>query len=97
VPLGRITYRRDAPFDQVWGDTGPTVGPVTLPGTSPRLDVRLDVWEDDPWRHEVVTTAVFRDLMLSDDVDGMDYYEAVVPVGGGRDVFRVSLNGVRLR
>ncbi len=24
----------------------------------------------------------------------MDYYEAVVPVAGGRDVFRISLNGV---
>jgi hypothetical protein len=42
----------------------------------------------------VVATAVFRDVMLSDDLDGMDYYEAVVPVAGGRDVFRISLNGV---
>jgi hypothetical protein len=32
--------------------------------------------------------------MLSDDLDGMDYYEAAVPVRGGRDVFRISLNGV---
>lgn len=64
----------------------------------PRLDVRLDVWESDPWRHEPVTTAVFADLMLSDDLDGMDYYEAVVPLSGGRrHVFRISLNGVTSR
>lgn len=94
-PAGRIDLRRDAPFVADWGDAGPTVGPVPLPGTSPRIDVRLDVWEHDPWRHEVVTTAVLRDLMLSDDLDGMDYYETVVPLSDGRHhVFRVSLNGV---
>jgi hypothetical protein len=42
----------------------------------------------------VVATAVFFDVMLSDDLDGMDYYEAAVPVPGGRHVFRISLNGV---
>ncbi len=94
-PAGRIGFERDAPFTQDWGDRGPTVGPVHLPGTSPRLDVRIDVWEHDPWRSEVVTTAVFTDLMLSDDLDGMDYYEATVPLSGGRrHVFRISLNGV---
>jgi hypothetical protein len=94
-PAGQINFERDAPFVQDWGDRGPTVGPVHLPGTSPRVDVRLDVWEHDPWRQEVVTTAVFTDLMLSDDLDGMDYYEAVVPLSGGRrHVFRISLNGV---
>jgi hypothetical protein len=98
VTLGGITYQRDAPFDQNWGDAGPIVGPLTLPGTSPRLDVRLDVWEHDSWRHEVVTTAVFRDVMLSDDLDGMDYYEVVVPLAQGRrHVFRISLNGVSSR
>jgi hypothetical protein len=98
VHAGRIQYRRDAPFTQDWGDDGPTVGPVDLPGTSPRLDVRLDVWEHDSWRHEVVTTAVFYDLMLSDDLDGMDYYEVVVPLDEGRrHVFRISLNGVSSR
>lgn len=36
--------------------------------------------------------------MLSDDLDGMDYYEAVVPLSGGRrHVFRISLNGVTSR
>ncbi|MGH9001618.1 MAG: esterase/lipase family protein [Acidimicrobiia bacterium] len=97
-PVGEIDFERDAPFTQDWGDRGPTAGPVTLPGTSPRVDVRLDVWEHDPWRQEVVTTAVFTDLMLSDDRDGMDYYEAVVPLSGGRrHVFRISLNGVSSR
>ena len=95
VPLGEISYERDAPFTQNWGDGGPSVGPVRLPGTTPRLDVRLDVSEADPWGRQVVSTAVFRDLMLSDDRDGMDYYEASVPLSGGRrDVFRISLNGV---
>jgi hypothetical protein len=98
VPVGEVAYRRDAPFTQNWGDVGPTVGPVQLPGTSPRLDVRLDVSESDPWGRQVVATAVFRDVMLSDDRDGMDYYEAVVPLSGGRrDVFRISLNGVSSR
>ena len=95
VPAGEIAYERDAPFTQHWGNNGPTVGPVTLPGTSPRIDVRLDLTEADPWGRQVVATAVFRDVMLSDDLDGMDYYEAVVPLAGGhRDVFRISLNGV---
>jgi hypothetical protein len=94
VPLGDIAYRRDAPFTQQWGDGGPTVGPIRLPGTSPRIDVRLDVSESDPWGRQVVATAIFRDVMLSDDLDGMDYYEAVVPVRGGSDMFRISLNGV---
>ena len=95
VPLGEIAYKRDAPFTQNWADGGPTVGPVDLPGTSPRLDVRVDVSEADPWGRQVVATAVFRDVMLSDDLDGMDYYETSVPLyGGHRDVFRISLNGV---
>ena len=51
--------------------------------------------EKDPWARQVVSTAVFRDVMFSDDLDGMDYYEAVVPLSGNRrDVFRISLNGV---
>jgi len=98
VPLGEIAYERDAPFTQHWGDAGPTVGPLTLPGTSPRLDVRLDLTEADPWGRQIVATAVFRDVMLSDDLDGMDYYEAVIPLSGHRrDVFRISLNGVSSR
>ena len=94
LPLGEIAYRRDAPFTQNWGDAGPTAGPIRLPGTSPRVDVRLDVTEADPWGRQVIATAVFRDVMLSDDLDGMDYYEAAVPVAGGTDRFRISLNGV---
>lgn len=98
VPLGEIAYERDAPFTQHWGDSGPTLGPVELPGTSPRVDVRVDVTEKDPWARQVVATAVFRDVMLSDDLDGMDYYEAAVPLSGNRrHVFRISLNGVSSR
>ena len=95
VPAGEIAFRHDAPFTQNWGDAGLTARPVALPGTSARLDVRVDVSEADPWGRQVIATAVFRDVMLSDDLDGMDYYEAVIPLPGGhRDVFRVSLNGV---
>jgi hypothetical protein len=98
VPLGEIAFERDAPFRQNWSNAGPTVGPVALPGTSPRIDVRLDMTEADPWGRQVVATAIFRDVMLSDDLDGMDYYEAVVPLSGGRrHVFRISLNGVSSR
>lgn len=98
VPLGEIAYRRDAPFTQNWSNAGPTVGPLALPGTSPRVDVRLDMSEADPWGRQVVATAVFRDVMLSDDLDGMDYYDAAVPLSGGRrHVFRISLNGVTSR
>jgi triacylglycerol lipase len=98
VPAGEIAYERDAPFTQQWGDSGPAVGPVRLPGTSPRVDVRIDVTEKDPWARQVVATAVFRDVMLSDDLDGMDYYEAAVPLSGNRrHVFRISLNGVSSR
>jgi hypothetical protein len=97
VPVGEIAYERDGPFTQNWGDAGPTVGPIELPGTSPRIDIRIDLSEADPWGRQVVATAVLRDVMLSEDGDGMNYYEAVVPVAGGSDVFRVSLNGVRRR
>src|ERR1044072_6640999 len=94
VALGEIAYRRDAPFTQQWGDSGPTVGPIRLPGTSPRIDVRVDVSEADPWGRQVIATAVLRDVMLSDDLDRMGYHQAVVPVRGEQDVVRISLNGV---
>jgi alpha/beta hydrolase family protein len=98
VPLGEIAYRRDAPFTQNWSNRGPTVGPLALPGTSPRIDVRLDMSEADSWGRQVVATAVFHDVMLSDDLDGMDYYEADAPLPGGhRHVFRISLNGATSR
>ena len=67
-----------------------------MPGTKPGFDVKLVVWEHD-WLigREPVATVYFTDLMLSDDLDGMDYYEASAPdAGGGTDTFRISLNGV---
>lgn len=98
VPAGRIGYHRDPPFTQDWGDSGPTVTPFHLPGTSPRLDVRVDLVEHDPWGDQVVASAVFGDVMLSEDLDGMDYYEATVPLGGGKNHrFRISVNGVTAR
>ena len=91
-----LSYRRDAPFDKDWGDDGPLTTAIAVPGTSPRLDVKLVVWEHD-WfiGREPVATVYFTDLMLSDDLDGMDYYEASAPdAAGGTDTFRISLNGV---
>ncbi len=91
-----LSYRHDAPFDVDWGDDGPTTAPVELPGTSPRVDVKLVVWEHD-WfvGPEPVATVYFTDLVQSDDLDGMAYYEATAPdADGATDTFRISLNGV---
>lgn len=94
-----LSDRRDAPFSKDWGDDGPSTAAVPLPGTSPRIDVKLVVWEDDWfWGREPVSTVYFTDLMLSDDLDGMAYYEASAPdADGGIDTFRISLNGVSSR
>lgn len=90
-----IAYDRDGPFTQDWGNSGPASAAVTLPGTSPRMDVKLVVWEDDCCgAREPVSTAYFTDVLLSDDLDGMDYYEDAAPdAKGGTNTFRVSVNG----
>lgn len=91
--LNTISYDRDAPFTQNWGDSGPASIAIELPGNAPRIDVRLEVWEADSGR-EQVSTAWFRDVMLSDDLDGMNYYQATAADSkGGTNTFRVSLNG----
>jgi hypothetical protein len=92
--LNTINYDRDAPFTQSWGNTGPMSLGINLPGTSPRMDVKLVVWESDPGGPEQVSTVYFTDMMLSDDLDGMDYYQATAAdAKGGTNTFRVSLNG----
>lgn len=93
--VSQILYDRDAPFTQNWGNAGPGTAVVNLPGTSPRMDVKIDVWESDPFgAREAVSTVVFKDVMLSDDLDGMDYYSATAAdAKGGTNTFRVSLNG----
>jgi hypothetical protein len=92
--INTISYDRDAPFTQNWGNAGPGSAVINLPGTSPRMDIRLDVWESDPGGREQVSTVYFRDMMLSDDLDGMDYYSATAADSkGGTNTFRLSLNG----
>ncbi len=93
--LSTIAYDRDGPFTQNWGNTGPLSAGINVPGTSPRLDVKLVVWESDPGgARESVSTVYFRDVMLSDDLDGQDYYSAsAADAKGGTNSFRVSLNG----
>lgn len=93
--ISTINYDRDAPFTQNWGNAGPGSAVIELPGTSPRMDIRLDVWESDPFGgREQVSTVFFRDVMLSDDLDGMDYYQATAAdAKGGTNTFRVALNG----
>lgn len=93
--VSQIQYDRDAPFTQNWGNSGPGTAVINLPGTSPRMDVKLDVWESDPFgAREAVSTAVFTDVMLSDDLDGQDYYQTTAADSkGGTNTFRVSLNG----
>jgi pimeloyl-ACP methyl ester carboxylesterase len=93
--LNTIAYTRDAPFTQNWGNAGPLSASINLPGSSPRMDVKLDVWESDPGGvREAVSTVFFTNVMLSDDLDGQDYYTATgADSKGGTDTFRVSLNG----
>src|SRR3712207_8731974 len=46
------------------------------------------------FRSESVSTVYFTDLMLSDDLDGQDYYTKTAPdAKGGTNTFRISLNG----
>lgn len=93
--VNTIAYTRDAPFTQNWGNTGPLSASVNLPGTSPRMDVKLVVWESDPGGAvESVSTALFTNVMLSDDLDGMDRYQATAADSkGGTNTFRISMNG----
>ncbi len=93
--VSTIAYDRDAPFTQNWGNTGPLSAGINLPGTSPRLDVKFDVWESDPGgARESVSTVYFRDVMLSDDLNGQDYYKSTAAdSNGGTNTFRMSLNG----
>jgi len=90
-----IAQAFDGPLDKVWGDTGPSSVGINLPGTSPVMDVKLVVWEDDgSFGKETVSTAFFTNITLSEDIDGMDYYQATAPdAKGGTNTFRISMNG----
>ena len=94
--VGTIAYDRDAPFTQNWGNSGLLLSQgITLPGTSAKTDVKVVVYEQDTGARESVSTMYFRDLTLSDDLDGQDYYQASAPdAKGGTNTLRVSLVGV---
>ena len=93
--LSTISYDRDAPFTQSWGNSGPLSAGVALPGTSAVVDVKLVTYESDPTGRDSVATSYFTNLTLSDDKDGQDYYQVSSPdASGGTDTFRISLNGV---
>lgn len=93
--VSTIAHDQDGPFTRSWGNAGPLSAGINLPGTSPRMDVKLVVWESDTGgARESVSTVYFTDLMLSDDLDGQDYYTKTAPdAKGGTNTFRLSLNG----
>lgn len=95
---GSVRYGMDGPGTAAWGNTGPTVAAVKLSGNYPVVDVKVVVREDDSsWGggYEAVSTHYFNNLLLSEDVDGQDYYKATATdSNGGTNEVRVSLNGV---
>jgi pimeloyl-ACP methyl ester carboxylesterase len=96
VLANTIAQAFDGPATRNWGDTGPQSAGINLPGTSPTMDVKLVVWEDDGiFGAEPVSTVYFNNTLLSEDNDGMDYYQATASdAKGGTNTFRVSVNGV---
>lgn len=94
-----LSYNRDAPFTQDWGNSGPgTTVAVNLPGTSPRMDVKVRVWEDDTgWGggQECVSTHYLTNITLSEDIDGIENYSATAAdCEGGTNTLKLSVNGV---
>ncbi len=91
-------YGFDGPGSKNWGNGGPLQNAINLPGTSPVVSVKVVAKEDDTswgggW--ETVSTHYMTDLMLSEDVDGMDYYEDdATDSKGGTNTVRLSLNGI---
>lgn len=98
VLVGSIRKGFDGPGSWNPGDVGPTVAAITLPGTSPVVDVKVVVKEDDTsWGggYEAVSTHYLTNLLLSEDVDGMNYYSGTATDSkGGTNTVRASLNGV---
>jgi pimeloyl-ACP methyl ester carboxylesterase len=94
--LSTIAYERDAPFANNWGNGGPLTAGITLPGTSSVIDVKIVVYElDTRGSRDAVSTVYLRNLGLSEDLDGLDYYQATAAEAlGGTNTFRISLNGV---
>lgn len=93
-----LSYNRDAPFTQNWGNTGPGTAAVNIDGVSPRMDVKVRIWEDDTgWGggQECVSTHYFTDITQSEDIDGLDYVSsAATDCKGGTNTLRVNVNGI---
>ncbi len=96
--VGSYSFGADGPTVVNWGNSGPTFNAIQLPGTSPVVDVKVVMKEDDTswgggW--EAVSTHYITDLLLSEDIDGLDYYEDdAADSNGGTNTVRISLNGV---
>lgn len=95
---GTYEFSQDAPMTVTWGDDGPTFDPITVPGTSPVVDIKVVVKEDDTsWGggYEAVSTHYVTDVMLSEDIDGMDHYEKeAADSNDGTNNVKVSVNGI---
>lgn len=95
---GSVRHSMNGPGTAAWGNTGPTVAAIKLSGAYPVVDVKVVVREDDTswgggW--ESVSTHYLTNLLLSEDVDGQDYYKgAATDSKGGSNEVRLSLNGV---
>ncbi len=87
-----LYYSDDGPFTWNPGNYGPNTATFALPGTSPRMDVKIVLREDG----DTINVFYFRDMMYSEDLDGMDYYSdtAPDPDGTGNNEIRISINGV---
>jgi hypothetical protein len=59
------------------------------------MDVKVFAWESDPLSSDTIGTGYFRNLTLSENLDGQDYYQATfTDANGPTDTLRVSVNGV---
>ena len=89
--ISTLNYNRDGPFTYNPGNSGPNTGIFALPGTSSRIDVKIVLREDN----DMINTFWYRDVMFSEDVDGVDYYSdtAADPQGGNNEI-RISVNGM---
>ncbi len=89
--VNTLRYDNDGPFTWNPGNNGPNTATFLLPGTSPRMDVKVVLKEDS----DLINTFYFRDIMYSEDVDGVDYYsDTAADSGGGTNEIRISVNGV---
>ncbi len=85
-------YDDDGPFTWNPGNSGPNTATFAIPGTSPRMDVKIVLREDN----DMINVFYYRDIMYSEDVDGVDYYSdtAADPTGSGNNEIRISVNGI---